>query len=232
MWIFPWIKLSWRSSSIWDKLRWLIDSDNLSVVYLLLIRKDSSTHMHDLAVYVEERLPFAREVSLENSTDSYWCFRLALLHSVPYFFFLYRSPSSALCTVFDSISSNIEEVLSINPSANERFFRDFQVHHKDWLTYSEGYARPGEFCYIFSISNDLTQIVNFPTRIPDCDSHSPALLDLFLSSDFFYYGFLSIGKFWSCCCLSFHWHSVKIKTGFPVLSYSFWLFSCWSGRSL
>ena len=33
------------------------------------------------------------------------------------------------------------------------------------------------------ISNNLTQIVNFPTRIPDCDSHSPALLDLFLSSD-------------------------------------------------
>ena len=24
---------------------------------------------------------------------------------------------------------------------------------------------------------------NFPTRIPDCDSHSPALLDLFVSSD-------------------------------------------------
>ena len=27
------------------------------------------------------------------------------------------------------------------------------------------------------------QMVNFPTRIPDCDSHSPALLDLFLSPD-------------------------------------------------
>ena len=38
-------------------------------------------------------------------------------------------------------------------------------------------------CYNFSISNDLTQMVNFPTRIPDCDSHSPALLDLFISSD-------------------------------------------------
>ena len=37
--------------------------------------------------------------------------------------------------------------------------------------------------YNFSISNDLTQMVNFPTRIPDCDSHSPALLDLFISSD-------------------------------------------------
>ena len=32
-------------------------------------------------------------------------------------------------------------------------------------------------------SNDLIQMVNFPTRIPDCDSHSPALLDLFISSD-------------------------------------------------
>ena len=33
------------------------------------------------------------------------------------------------------------------------------------------------------ISNELTQMVNSPTQIPDCDSHSPALLDLFLSSD-------------------------------------------------
>ena len=31
------------------------------------------------------------------------------------------------------------------------------------------------------ISNELTQMVNSPTQIPDCDSHSPALLDLFLS---------------------------------------------------
>ena len=33
------------------------------------------------------------------------------------------------------------------------------------------------------ISNDLTHMVKFPTQILDCDSHSPALLDLFLSSD-------------------------------------------------
>ena len=36
---------------------------------------------------------------------------------------------------------------------------------------------------VFFFLNELTQMVNFPTRIPDCDSHSPALLDLFLSSD-------------------------------------------------
>ena len=160
------------------------DSGNFSVTgYLPLIRKDSSTHMHGLAVYVKEGLPFARDLSLENSADSYLCFRLALLHSVSYFFFLYRSPSSSLCTVFDSISSNIDEVLSIKASANVFVFGDFNVHHKDWLTYSGGTDRPGELCYNFSISNDVTQIVHFPTRIPDCDSHSPALLDLFLSSD-------------------------------------------------
>ena len=88
-----------------------------------------------------------------------------------------------IINIFDSISCNIDELLSINPSANVFVFRDFNIHHKDWLNYSRGTDRPGELCYNFSISNDLTQIVNFPTRIPDCDSHSPALLDLFISSD-------------------------------------------------
>ena len=151
---------------------------------ICMVLYDSSTHMHGIAVYVKGgRLPFAHHLSLENSADSYLCFRLALLHSVSYFFFLYQSASSSLCTVFDSISSNIDEVLSMNPSANVFVFGDFNVHHKDWLTYSGGTDRPGELCYNFSISNDLTQIVNFPTLIPDCDSDSPALLDLFLSSD-------------------------------------------------
>ena len=108
------------------------DSGNFSARdYLPLIRKDSSTHTHGLAVYVKKRLRFARDLSLDNSADSYLCFRLALLHSVSYFFFLYRSPSSALYTDFDSISSNIDEVLSINPSANVFVFGDFNVHHKD-----------------------------------------------------------------------------------------------------
>ena len=161
-----------------------IDSGSFSVrVYLPLIRKDSSTHMHGLAVYVKEGLPFARDLSLENSADFYLCFRLDLLHSVSYFFLLYRSPSLSLCTVFDSISSNIDEVLSTNPSANVFAFGDFNLHHKGWLTYSGETDRPGELCYNFSISNDLTQIVNFPTRVTDCDSCSPALLNLFISSD-------------------------------------------------
>ena len=73
-----------------------------------------------------------------------------------------------MCTVFDSISSNIDEVLLINPSANVFVIGDFNVHHKNWLSYSGGTVRPGELCYNLkpdynsvTISNDLTQMVNF-----------------------------------------------------------------------
>ena len=81
------------------------------------------------------------------------------------------------------VSSNIEWVLSINKSANVFIVGDYDVNYRDWLTYSGGTDKPGELCYNMSISNDLTQMVNFPTRIPDCDCHSPVVLDLFLSSD-------------------------------------------------
>ena len=61
--------------------------------------------MNGLVVYVKEGLPFAQDLSLENSADS-------------------------VC--------KIDQVLSINPSANVFVFVDFNVHHKDWLTYSGG----------------------------------------------------------------------------------------------
>ena len=106
--------------------------------------------MHGLAVYVKEGLPFAWDLSL--SVDSYLCFQLALLHSVSCFFCLNLSPSSSLCMVFDSISSNTDELLSINTSANMFVFGDFNIHCKDWLTYSGGTDRPGEHCYNFFLS--------------------------------------------------------------------------------
>ena len=134
--------------------------------------------------------------------------------------------------VFDSISSNIDEVLLINPSA-VFLFEDFNVHPKDWLTYCGGTQRPGELCYDCSISNDLTQMVNFPTQIPHCDSHSPALLDLLLSSD------ASI-----CSAMTFHplgnTDHVAFSISIDFSSNSQWeallhrmeLFSSWLGWSL
>ena len=103
-----------------------IDSGDFSVRgYLLLIRKDFSTHMHGLVVYVKEDFIFQGTLSLENSADCNLHFCQALLHSVSYFFFLNWSPSLSLCMVFDSVSSNLDEVLLINPSANVFVFGDF-----------------------------------------------------------------------------------------------------------
>ena len=63
--------LALRETSLDDS----IDSGNFSVRGCLpSIRKDSIAHMHGLAVYVKERLPSARYLSLENSADSYLCF--------------------------------------------------------------------------------------------------------------------------------------------------------------
>ena len=84
-----------------------------------------------------------------------------------------------MSTVFDSISSNIDEVLSIIPSAN--------VFALETLTFiiRAGLSALVELIDLVKtvISNNLTQMVNFPCQVSDCDSHSPALLDLFFFSD-------------------------------------------------
>ena len=117
-----------------------VDSGNIFVRgHLLLIWKDSITHMHVHVVYVKGGPPFACGLSLKNLVDSYLTVTLkALLFWISFFWYYYL----------------------------------------------------------------------------------------------FYNGFPSIGKFWSCSCLSFHWLSVKIKMECPVSLQSFWLFFCWLGWSL
>ena len=156
LWIFSSIKLSWHSCSMWDKPGWLnwfwqflceeLSSINLRGFYY------SYAWSHSLC---EGRTSFCIGLISKKlyRSDSYLCFQLALLYSVSYFFLLYQSPSSCLCTVFDTISSNINEVLSINPSGNVFVFGHLNVHYKDWQTFSGG---TDELCYNFSISNDLT----------------------------------------------------------------------------
>ena len=102
---------------------------------------------------------------------------------MPYFFFCCWSPSFSLYTVFNAILWNIDEVISINRSANAFVFRHFNAHNKDWITYSSGTVKSFELCCNFSISDYLIKRANFPTWICDCESHSPAFLDLLISTD-------------------------------------------------
>ena len=119
----------------------------------------------------------------------------------------------------------------INPSANVFVFGGFNIHRKDWLTYSCGADRPGELYYNFFISNDLIQIVSFPALIHGCcsQSSSSGFISFFWHNYLFYNGVPSIGKSW-LCCLSFQCLSVKLKRDvtFYYIAYNY-LRADWEG---
>ena len=111
------------------------------------------------------------------------CFRLALLHYTTFIFFFYHSPSSSSCSVVEAVSSNIDKALILQPSANIIICGDFNTHYTEWPCHSHTIDVANLFCQEFAMAQDLTQIVDLPTRISDCDDHQPYLLDLFLCSN-------------------------------------------------
>ena len=121
---------------------------------LPLIQKDSVTHMYGLAVYVKEGLPFPRDLSLEKSCR----FLLLFLTGFTSFGVLLLFPLLITFVCMHGLWCYF-----INPSTDVFIFGEFNMHHKDCGTYFGGTRRPGELCYNFPISNDLTQTVNFPT---------------------------------------------------------------------
>ena len=138
-------------------------------------------HMHGLAVYIKEGIPCARDPSFESSDQPFMCFRMALLHSTSFIFFLYR-PHQDNLECINSISENIDKVLCSYPSANIHLCGDFNAHHIEWLTHSNKTDDAGMGCYEFALLHDLTQLIDYPTRIPDAENHFSSLLDLFLTS--------------------------------------------------
>ena len=161
MWIFPWIVIFWYSCCMWDILGWLNWFWQFLCEGLSSFISKGLCYSYAWSCSLSEGWTTFCTGLISRKLCGFICFWLALLHSVSYFFLLYWLPSSSLCTVFDAISSNIDEDLSIKPSANVFVFGDFNAHHEDWLTYSGGTYRPGELCYNFSISNDLTQMLDF-----------------------------------------------------------------------
>ena len=85
---------------------------------------------------------------------------------------LYRSPAA-----FYMCSITVVIALRCTTATHQKFL------YYPMCTYSGGTYRSGELSYDCSISSDLTQTVNLPTQIQDFDSHSPALLEIFIFSD-------------------------------------------------
>ena len=80
-------------------------------------------------------------------------------------------------------------------------------------------------------------MVSFPRQIQDCDSHSPALVDLLISSEIVVnkvYVLQWLSLHWEILImlsLSFHWLSIKPKGWCHLSLHSIWLFLCWLGQS-
>ena len=108
-----------------------IDSGNFSVRgYLPLIWNNSITHVHGLAVYMKEGLLFAR--------DSKKLCGFVLMFSTGFtsLIVLLIFPLSITFVFMHGLrflSSNVDEVLSIKPSAIVFVFGDFNIHQKHWL---------------------------------------------------------------------------------------------------
>ena len=76
---------------------------------------------------------------------------------------------------------NIDKVLQ--PSANVMVCGDFNAHNTEWLCHTHTTDVASLFSLEFVMAQDLTQIVDFPTHIPDHADHQPYLLDLSLCSN-------------------------------------------------
>ena len=192
-----------------------IDFSNFSVEggCLSLVLKDFVAHVHDLAVYVKVELPFAHYVICPLQMQI-----ISSFDNCPQF-----------CVQF-----LLFKVFSILTSANVFVFQDFNFQHKDCSTYSGGSEGPVDFCYSFSISNDIAQIGNSSTQMSICDSLRLVFwIYFYLLTLIFVHQWLTfIGKFWSCCCFSLDWLFFRLSRGFPFLLHSFWLFFCLLGWSL
>ena len=150
---------------------------------------------------------------------------------MPYFFYLYWSSYSSLCSIFDAISSNIDEVLSINPFYNMLVFGDFKVHHKDWLPYSGGTDRTtltiflSKMILLRRLSFLLGSMTVILTVLFFCTYSSLLKLVFVLKYISIHWGILSrfLSQFPLINC-----QTQKVMT---VLSQSLWLFLCWLGQS-
>ena len=76
----------------------------------------------------------------------------------------------------------MEHILTHSPFAEISILGDFNVHHQQWLS-STFTDQPGEQAFNFAILHDLEQLVQHPTRIPDCFGDMSNILDIFLTSN-------------------------------------------------
>ena len=125
----------------------------------------------------------SRVSNLEFSEFSTLWLRLSCHSTTKFICSVYLSPNSTdYPKFFDYLNSKIEHILSSSPFSEIIILGDFNVHHRQWLS-SSSHDTAGERAFHFAIQNDLEQLVQLTTRIPDRLGDEPNILDLFLTSN-------------------------------------------------
>lgn len=137
-----------------------------------------------ICAYIRADVPCKRMMEFEsNEYDILWL-RTSANSSSRFICCIYRSPNATnFSKLFDHLTECVNSIQTNFPSCEISFLGDFNVHHKDWLKFSRATDAAGRAAKNFCDSCDLTQIINEPTRVPDNPTHSPHLLDLFITSN-------------------------------------------------
>ena len=134
--------------------------------------------------YVRNDVSCSRVSDLESPDFSTLWLRLSSHSSTKFICCVYLSPNSTNYNAFfDYLNSKLEQILSSFPFSEIILLGDFNVHHSQWLSSNSPTDDEGKLTFEFAILNNLEQLVQFPTRIPDRPGDLPNILDLFLSSN-------------------------------------------------
>lgn len=188
-----------------------------------------------VCAYADSSVSISHIHTLDSCSPAFQLFWLKLSFSRcnKYYCCVYRSPNDNDSTsLFSLLNSHCEDILRSDPSAELCILGDFNAHNADWLPYSSHTDPAGRAAEHFSITNSFTQLVTFPTRIPDRFGDTAQTLDLFLTTDPSLYTVSCAAPIGSSdhCLLTFtHSHVSSVKP--PCSRRVFWRYSSadWDG---
>ena len=135
-----------------------------------------------VACYVKNSVPLSHLMDCSTQHYQFSIFKISLPHHKKYICSVYRSPNSPNDSDFFNVLSN--QILQLNPQPNDEIvlLGDFNVHNNTWLHFSGNTNTAGIECEAFASTHNFTQLIDFPTRIPDTLNHNSHTLDLFLTN--------------------------------------------------
>ena len=136
-----------------------------------------------VCAYCNINTPIARLMDLESPDFDVLWLKICLPTVTIILCFCYCSLElTSYPAFFQHLTSRHEALLISHPNAEILYLGDFNVHHVEWL-HSPNTDVGGREAFNFSISHDLEQIIQHPTRIPDRHGDTPNILDLFFTSN-------------------------------------------------